>query len=64
MVSTHSRSNASLASKRSSRPAESTHELTQNMLQVVTDYARENPGYAALVCLGVGLVLGWKLKPW
>lgn len=27
-------------------------------------YAREEPAVAALVCLGVGFILGWKLKPW
>mgnify|MGYP003382883037 CR=1 FL=1 len=25
---------------------------------------RENPETAALWCLGIGFVLGWKLKPW
>ena len=24
----------------------------------------DNPGYAALACIGVGFILGWKLKPW
>lgn len=28
------------------------------------DYAREQPEMAALWCLGIGFVLGWKLKPW
>lgn len=27
-------------------------------------YARERPGVVALWCLGIGFVLGWKLKPW
>jgi len=27
-------------------------------------YARKKPGSAALISLGVGFVLGWKLKPW
>lgn len=27
-------------------------------------YAREKPAVVALVCVGVGFVLGWKLKPW
>ncbi len=27
-------------------------------------YAREKPGTAALVCLGVGFVLGWRLRHW
>jgi len=27
-------------------------------------YAREKPESAALICIAVGFVLGWKLKPW
>jgi hypothetical protein len=30
----------------------------------VIDYSREHPGVAAFCCLGVGFILGWKLKPW
>lgn len=39
-------------------------EVTQDVIQYLTDYARDKPGTAALWCLGVGFVLGWKLKPW
>lgn len=28
------------------------------------DYARENPEHMALWCLGIGFMLGWRLKPW
>lgn len=28
------------------------------------DYARERPEVVALWALGVGFVLGWKMKPW
>jgi hypothetical protein len=27
-------------------------------------YARQRPEVVALWCLGLGFVLGWKLKPW
>ncbi len=27
-------------------------------------YTGEHPGVVALFCLGLGFVLGWKLKPW
>lgn len=30
----------------------------------VREYAREKPEVVALWCLGIGFVLGWKLKPW
>jgi hypothetical protein len=43
----------------------------QGELQIIDDltdylqkYARERPQTAALICLGVGFILGWKLKPW
>jgi hypothetical protein len=44
--------------------AECARELTHDIAEYVTEYARQNPGYTALWCLGVGFVLGWKLKPW
>jgi hypothetical protein len=43
---------------------ESPREITNDVMNYLVDYARQNPGYAALCCLGVGFVLGWKLKPW
>lgn len=39
-------------------------QVTNDFVEYLTDYARQNPGTAALWCLGVGFVLGWKLKPW
>lgn len=35
-----------------------------DMVTYLKDYAREEPAVAALVYLGVGFILGWKLKPW
>lgn len=35
-----------------------------DFLDYVEQYAREKPEVCALWCLGVGFVLGWKLKPW
>jgi hypothetical protein len=45
------------------RAAESlrpSHDFTEH----VREYAREKPEVVALWCLGIGFVLGWKLKPW
>jgi hypothetical protein len=39
-------------------------EMGNDIICYLTDYAKQNPGYAALWCLGIGFVLGWKLKPW
>ena len=47
-----------------SKEIESPREIGQDIVNYLTDYAKENPGYAALACIGVGFILGWKLKPW
>ena len=36
----------------------------EDILQYLTNYAKEKPDVAALWCFGIGFVLGWKLKPW
>jgi hypothetical protein len=38
--------------------------MTGDLAEYLTNYARQNPGTAALTCLAIGFVLGWKLKPW
>ena len=43
---------------------ESVKEMTRDFTEYLTTYARQNPGTAALTCLAIGFVLGWKLKPW
>ena len=35
-----------------------------DMVQYLKLYTRERPEVVALACLGVGFILGWKLKPW
>ena len=37
---------------------------TEDVVDYLRAYARQQPEKAALWCLGVGFVLGWKLKPW
>jgi len=46
------------------RAVENPKEISHDVIEYMTEYAKENPGYAALACIGVGFVLGWKLKPW
>jgi hypothetical protein len=46
------------------RQTEDTREITQDIVDSMIRYGRDKPGSAALICLGVGFVLGWKLKPW
>jgi len=48
-----------------SEPESGTIEgMAQDVLDHVKDYARENPTAFGLWALGIGFVLGWKLKPW
>ena len=37
---------------------------SSELLGYVRQYARERPEVVALWCLGIGFVLGWKLKMW
>jgi hypothetical protein len=39
-------------------------DVKEDLVEYMTCYAKQNPAHAALFCLGVGFVLGWKLKPW
>ena len=36
----------------------------EDVMNYMRRYARENPETFALWCLGIGFVLGWRLKPW
>jgi len=36
----------------------------QDCTEYVREYARQRPQSVALACLGVGFILGWKLKLW
>jgi len=43
---------------------EKLREPMKDMLDQVREYAKEKPEAAMLWCVGIGFVLGWKLKPW
>lgn len=50
---------------------EGSMSATQKPLQPLDDfqcyarrYIEQQPEACALICLGVGFILGWKLKPW
>jgi len=38
--------------------------MANDAIDSLKDYAREHPISFALGALGVGFILGWKLKPW
>jgi len=66
MATTRSTRNNSVRSNATAERVrvESPQEITRDVTEYVTEYARQNPGYAALACIGVGFIPGWKLKPW
>ncbi len=47
----------------SSIPKESL-QPSDDIIEYLKCYARQNPGTAALWCFGIGFIVGWKLKPW
>jgi len=38
-------------------------EPAQDLVGIMKDYAREKPDVAAMWCFGLGVLVGWKLKP-
>ena len=36
----------------------------EDFVDYLERYTRQNPSVVALTCLGLGFILGWKLKPW
>jgi hypothetical protein len=42
------------------------HQLKpfDDLMEYVVHYTRERPEVVVLTCLGIGFILGWKLKPW
>jgi hypothetical protein len=54
-------------SKSNAHEAQQTGEQcapTADLMEYIQQYTREKPEMVALWCLGIGFVLGWKLKPW
>jgi hypothetical protein len=45
-------------------PAVKARNIVDDSVAYLREYAREKPETTALWCLGIGFVLGWKLKPW
>jgi hypothetical protein len=38
--------------------------IARDVMDQLKEYARENPTSFGLCALGIGFILGWKLKPW
>ncbi|MCA9033660.1 MAG: hypothetical protein KDA91_00960 [Planctomycetaceae bacterium] len=48
------------------RRAVRTNELrpANDLMCYLRRYAGQKPDVAALWCLGIGIIVGWKIKPW
>ncbi len=64
MASTQTASKTSELRKRAEIRDHEPTEIGHDLIEYISDYARENPETAALWCFGIGFILGWKLKPW
>ncbi len=45
-------------------PSHHDRNTGDDLIAKIEDFAREHPLSFGLYALGVGFVLGWKLKPW
>ena len=52
------------ASNRIGASAEDQLNPLTDLQNYARQYVEQQPEMAAIICLGVGFVLGWKLKPW
>jgi len=52
------------ASDASEKPIAELKDVCDAAYQGFCEYAKSKPETIALWCLGIGFVLGWKLKPW
>ena len=52
------------AGRRQNYDPPSLSETANDAIECFQHYAKERPDVVAMCCLGVGFVLGWKLKPW
>ncbi len=39
-------------------------EPAKDLLSLAKDYAREHPEVAAAWAFGLGMIVGWRIKPW
>jgi hypothetical protein len=40
------------------------HDVCEFAMCNFREYAKSKPETIALCCIGIGFILGWKLKPW
>jgi len=64
MPNARTMSNTSQETRGVERVKHDVEEIRKDVVEYAMEYAKENPGHAALFCIGLGFILGWKLKPW
>jgi hypothetical protein len=64
MASTQSTTKSATNRRRQQNTLSDEAEIAHDLVDYLKEYAREKPEVAALWCLGIGFILGWKLKPW
>jgi hypothetical protein len=50
--------------RQANEQGEMTIKPIDDFVVYLREYAREKPEQMALWCLGIGFILGWRLKPW
>jgi len=64
MANTRTASKTATNRKTQAKPLSDEMEIAHDVVDYLKEYAREKPHVAALWCLGIGFILGWKIKPW
>jgi len=64
MANTRTATKATNSRKTQEKPLRDEAEIARDVVDYLKEYAREKPEIVALWCLGIGFILGWKLKLW
>ena len=63
-TTTNATANNAVRRQGTARPADKALQPSRDIVNYVREYARQKPDVAALWCFGLGIVVGWKAKPW
>ena len=63
-ASTHPSNHGNPVGRRHPQDPPSLSDTANDAIECFQNYAKERPDVVAMYCLGIGFVLGWKLKPW
>ncbi len=63
-TSTNAKSAQETAGEMLDKAKEAIRQPAGDVIESLREYVHKSPESAALWCLGIGFVLGWRLKPW